>query len=515
MAVYELSPKLKAFQDSVSNIDAVKSKESEVCLELGNIATKLDNVISEFSQAANDSQCSELKSCIGLAKDGINQTKDCVTQVLESLFADCDLVINLIKTILTLCEKVSGLEAKLGSLTVGENATPEEKSRVESEKASIRAEIEKIGQEIEFDNREGESMLEAMQEAMSSVSFGVVGNMKNGGSLGPKSLYECSYTISEFVEKTAPDESDSDADGDPNGNDGQNGDKLVVRDSFLNANEFDELNLPAHRGQSDVICIPRNMREMKDAMKNGQPIILENCKFQYDFGGFLGTGVDYYDALGGTRLYFVKCDDGCYRQVDENGKLVNGEERRIDPERIYQAGDYNQKTGLGFTWSNDTALKYNGQQRESTKPVQTGVEQIDFAKANAGDAYVGKFPNGQEIHRGSCNVVATPKSMVELKKAMKNGQPIRLDGVKLIYDHGRAYGRNLYDATKEPIYLVQDSVDGNYRQVDVNGNNLRGDWIIDPDKIFEAADNGKFEWDNGWANPFSWHLNDTVFENWQ
>lgn len=63
MATYEVLEKLNKFNENYRSVSLDKSKVND-------IATQLDNVISNFSQTANDSQCSPLKSYIVLAKDG-------------------------------------------------------------------------------------------------------------------------------------------------------------------------------------------------------------------------------------------------------------------------------------------------------------------------------------------------------------------------------------------------------------------------------------------------------------
>jgi len=515
MAILKLSQKLEAFESSYdSAASGLKSKKSEVTFSLGNVATKLDDVISKVSQAANDSQSSDLTSCIGLAKDGLNQTKDCVNQILDGFFADCDSVITLIEAIRALIIKGNDKETELNSITINEDDTDAEKSRKEAEITRLKAEIKKINEEIEFYNGEGEKKIDAIQEAMSAVSFGVVGNMKKGGSLGPKSLYECNYTIKEYVstetkEKTEDKTENGTENGTKNGTetgDGQN--DTIVRNSFKDANEFEQLNLGAHKGQSDVISIPRNMREMKDAIKNGQPFILEKGSiFQYDPGG---AGFNYYDATNG-RKYFVQFEDGCYREVDENGNLVNNKSQKIAPSRIQEAGDNSTQTGWGFWWTNDTGFKYSGEQRETTLPDSTGTEKIDISKAQKGDSYVGTRANGTKIHHGESTVMADPKSMVELKEAVANGQPIRLSGVYFSYDEGQAWWNNIYDAKDKPIYLVKCE-DGYYRSVDSNGNYVN-DCPIDPERIAAAGDSTKPNW---WANaPWHWGQNDTSFERYE
>lgn len=62
MATYEVLEKLNKFNENYRSASLDKSKVND-------IATQLDNVISNFSQTANDSQCSQLKNYIVLVKD--------------------------------------------------------------------------------------------------------------------------------------------------------------------------------------------------------------------------------------------------------------------------------------------------------------------------------------------------------------------------------------------------------------------------------------------------------------
>lgn len=520
----ELSPILKRFEDSYNasgGLSGINGEVDSLNSTIMNSSSKIDEAVSYLRTAGSDNTINSAISNLNLAKDGLGRIKDHVSSDINGILSGIDGVMNTIKDIK---ENIAAYEAATTALSslqyqlttnpsTGNTPTQAEIQEINRQITEKTEAADAFKLKIEDGNKKGEAQLAAVEAAANGISFGVAGNMHDGGVLGPSISYSDNYNFTwQDPDLTAAGAGAGAGDPGTGGPAGGSQDTVVTRTSFADANEYDRITLSQNAGGSDVIAIPRNMREMKDAMLAGQPIILEaGSIFQYDAHGL---NFDYYDATDG-RKYFIKCDDGYYREVDENGNLVNNKGMKIDPQRVYAAGDNSEQTGFGATWTNDTGLKYNGPPREAKPgPEQTGTEQTKFLRAKEGDAYVGTTASGSKVHNGASNVVAEPKTMREFKEAVANGQPIRLDGVKFIYDGGGWSVRDEYDATKKSIYLVMDEK-GYYVEVDSDGKKIRGNWHIDPQRVAQAADNGKFEWDNEWWNPFSWGHDDTVFENWE
>ena len=209
MNIAKLSPKLERFKSTCSNIDIAKSKAAEVSNTLQSITSKLGNISSTLSSAGNDSVITEINGCLTLSKEGINRVNECIIETMDKLASDCNEVVTLIGDIEDLIGVGEGYAKDIGekqtekdSITINENDSDAEKSSksarigsLEEEIGELNAKILAVNEAIEINNDEGEAKLDAMQEAMSDLSFGVVGNMVRGGSLGPKSMYECGYKI--------------------------------------------------------------------------------------------------------------------------------------------------------------------------------------------------------------------------------------------------------------------------------------------------------------------------------
>lgn len=499
----ELSETLKKFKDAYdsANPQSVTGAQSDLSSNLLSISNQIAQAASEFRASGNDSVIDSIVANTSLAKDALDRVKSCVDADIPALLAGLAEIYSLIEGILGKVDQLNQAIADHNNAVAAVAGTTQ----------PVPAEPAIIGQlknEIDNDNQKGEAQIQAVKAAIDAADFGVIGNMQSGGTLGQSHSYADNYNF-EWQDIYAP---VTGTGPDPAGTTPPPETTPPTRlPNFDGAKEGDEVTISTHHGD-DTICIPQSMREMKDAMYAGQIIVLENCRFRYDDGG---TGKNDIDART-ERRYFVKDSDGNYVEVDINGNKKD-KGLTINPKRIWGAGDNTpwENDEQNHAWTNDTGLSYYGTRRQKKEPEQTGDVVTDISQAKPGDSYQGEAPNGNKVHNGSSSVVAEPKSMVDLKKAMENGQPIILKDVRLNYDHGQANQLRLYDGTKEPVYLVCGA-DGKYREVDASGKYVNDySVVIEPHRIFEAGDNEEFKWGRGTWNPFSWGLNDTVFEDWR
>jgi hypothetical protein len=518
-----LSATLTKFKESYASISGIST--DGITSQLTTASNTVDSAISGFKSAANDSVVTSIVEGATLAKEGIERVKGHVETDISTLKANAAQLMDIIKIIEDL---ITAGEALTGRTT--ETEKDADGNDVEVVKENDQATIDKYNSEIDHYNQQGENQLNAMATAINGVSFGVSGNMKVGGTLGASigyiDNYEFNFEAYQDPTPVTPEDEDDDTvvpagddetpedttpedttpeDTTPEDTTPEDENAPKKLDSFAGANENDTLDMSQHKGKSNEIAIPRTMRELKDAMHAGQPIIIEEGSvLLYDYGGL---GSDTYDATGG-RIYLVYCNDGNYRQVDENGNFVNGTGKYIIPSRIYEAGDNSTNTGVGTPWTNDSGLAYSGEPREKSVPTadENTPTTNDIRKTKAGDSYVGVDATGSNIHNGESTIVAEPTSMIELKNAMANGQPIKLDGVDFTYDDGSCIF--YYESDNAPKYLVQDT-DGNYYALNEKGERI--DRVkIDPNRIAEAGDDSKAK--SKWRIPVPW-LNETGFSN--